>query len=254
MKLGAQLFSLRNFIKTPEDIRTTFEKIKAMGFENVQFSGGGPIDALELKAISEETGLPIVCTHSSFDRILGDTDALIEEHKIFGCPVIGLGSMPKEYRNGEKDMMSFFEDLKAPVQKILDSGLHFAYHNHAFEFELKTPDGEMLYDYMLRTLPHWQFIMDTYWVEFAGHSAIEYIEKIGAARLPNIHYKDMAKSEEREICACGIGVLDFAAITEACIKNGGVVNVLIEQDNAVKFDDPFGQMEIGFKSLRPLIK
>ena len=110
MKLGAQLFSLRNFIKTPEDIRTTFEKIKAMGFENVQFSGGGPIDALELKAISEETGLPIVCTHSSFDRILGDTDALIEEHKIFGCPVIGLGSMPKEYRNGEKDMMSFFED------------------------------------------------------------------------------------------------------------------------------------------------
>ena len=38
MKLGAQLFSLRDFIKTPEDIRTTFQKIKAMGFENVQFS------------------------------------------------------------------------------------------------------------------------------------------------------------------------------------------------------------------------
>ena len=122
MKLGAQLFSLRDFIKTPEDIRTTFQRVKAMGFENVQFSGGGPIDAHELKAISEETGLDIVCTHSSFDRILNDTEALIEEHKIFGCPVIGLGSMPKEYRKGEKDLMSFFEDLKEPVQKILDSG------------------------------------------------------------------------------------------------------------------------------------
>lgn len=254
MKLGAQLFSLRDFIKTPEDIRETFHKVKAMGYENVQFSGGGPIEARELKAISDETGLAIVCTHSAPDRILNDTEALIEEHKIFGCPVIGYGCMPKEFRKGERDVMEFFEELKAPVQKILDSGLRFAYHNHAFEFEMKTAEGELIYDYMLRTLPHWQFIMDTYWVEYAGHSAIDYIEKIGADRLTNIHYKDMAKSEEREICACGTGVLDFAAITEACLKNGGVKNVLIEQDNAVKFEDPFGQMEIGFKNLRPIIK
>ena len=254
MKLGAQLFSLRDFIKTPEDIRTTFQKIKAMGFENVQFSGGGPIDAQELRAISEETELPIVCTHSAPDRILNDTENLIREHKIFGCPVIGLGSMPKEYRKGEKNLMDFFEDFKAPVQKILDSGLHFAYHNHAFEFELTTPEGEMLYDYMLRTLPDWQFIMDTYWVEYAGHSAIDYIAKIGASRLPNIHYKDMASDEERSICACGTGTLNFEEITKACLANGGVQNVLIEQDNAVKFEDPFGQMEISFRSLRPIIK
>ena len=254
MKLGAQLFSLRKFIKTPEDIRTTFQKIKEIGFENVQFSGGGPIDAHELKAISDETGLPIVCTHSAYDRILNDTEALIEEHKIFGCPVIGLGSMPKEFRNNERTPNDFFNELKTPVEKILDSGLRFAYHNHAFEFDIKTPEGEMIYDYMLRTLPNWQFIMDTYWVEYAGHSAVDYIAKIGADRLTNIHYKDMANTEKREICACGMGTLDFATITEACLKNGGVENVLIEQDNAVDFDDPFGQMEIGFKSLRPLIK
>ena len=254
MKLGAQLFSLRKFIKTPEDIRTTFQKIKAIGFENVQFSGGGPIDAHELRAISDETGLPIVCTHSAYDRILNDTDKLIEEHKIFGCPVIGLGSMPKEFRTDEQSLAAFIEETKIPVQKILDSGLRFAYHNHDFEFKKKTSEGETFYDYMLRTCPDWQFIMDTYWVEYAGYSAIDYIAKIGADRLTNIHYKDMAATEARSICACGTGTLDFAAITEACLKNGGVQNVLIEQDNAVEFDDPFGQMEIGFNSLRPLIK
>ncbi|MBQ8440304.1 MAG: sugar phosphate isomerase/epimerase [Clostridia bacterium] len=254
MKLGAQLFSLRKFIKTPEDIRTTFEKVKAMGFDNVQFSGGGPIEAHELKAISEDTGLPIVCTHSAPDRILNDTEALIEEHKIFGCPVIGIGSMPKEFRENGDGVVRFIEEMKAPVEKILNSGLRFAYHNHDFEFKIKTAEGEMIYDYMLRACPDWQFIMDTYWVEFAGHSAIDYIAKIGADRLTNIHYKDMANTEAREICACGTGTLDFAAITEACLKNGGVENVLIEQDNAVSFDDPFGQMEIGYKNLRPLIK
>lgn len=253
MKLGAQLFSLRKFIKTPEDIRSTFEQVKAIGFENVQFSGGGPIDAHELRSISQETGLPIVCTHSAPDRILNDTEALIKEHKIFGCPVIGYGCMPKPFRTGERDVMEFFEELKAPVAKILDSGLRFAYHNHAFEFEMKTAEGEMIYDYMLRTCPDWQFIMDTYWVEYAGQSAVDYIAKIGADRLTNIHFKDMAKTEERGICACGTGVLDFNAIYEACVKNGGVENILIEQDNAVDFDDPFGQMEIGFRSLRPII-
>ena len=64
----------------------------------------------------------------------------------------------------------------------------------------------------------------------------------------------MANTEERGICACGTGTLDFHAIYEACRKNGGVENVLIEQDNAVDFDDPFGQMEIGFRNLRPIIK
>ncbi len=254
MKLGAQLFSVRKAIKTPEDTRITFQKIKEIGFENVQFSGGGPIDAHELKAISDETGLPIVCTHANYDRLLHDTEALIEEHKIFGCPVIGCGCMPKDFRKEGSSVMEFFEELKAPVQKILDSGLRFAYHNHAFEFTMQTPEGEMLYDYMLRTLPDWQFIMDTYWVEFAGHSAIDYIAKIGADRLTNIHYKDMAKNEERSICACGTGTLDFASITEACLKNGGVKNVLIEQDNAVDFDDPFEQLAIGYRSLRPIIK
>lgn len=254
MKLGAQLFSLRKFIKTPEDIRTTFERVKAIGYENVQFSGGGPIDARELKAISEETGLPIVCTHSAYDRILNDTEALIEEHKIFNCPVIGLGSMPKEFREDGTGVVRFMEEMKAPVEKILNSGLRFAYHNHNFEFKIKTIEGEMIYDYMLRTCPDWQFIMDTYWVEFAGQSAIDYIAKIGADRLTNIHYKDMANTEERGICACGTGTLNFQAIFEACQKNGGVENVLVEQDNAVDFDDPFGQMEISFRHLRPIIK
>ena len=129
--------------------------------------------------------------------------------------------------------------------------LHFAYHNHSFEFEKY--NGTILFDEMLERCSDWQFIMDTYWVEFAGYSAVEYIGKIGGDRLPNIHFKDMAKDEKRSICSCGSGILDFQAIYEKC-REVGVKNVFVEQDNAVEAEDPFGEMEKSFRHLRAIVK
>ena len=251
MKLGAQLYSVRTHLKTEEDLRKAFEKIKAIGYENVQLSGAAPMPAEYLREVSEKSGLSIVCTHSPYERIIGDTDALIAEHKVFGCPVIGLGSMPKEYRGSREGFETFLSELKTPVKKILDAGLHFAYHNHSFEFEKY--NGTILFDEMLERCSDWQFIMDTYWVEFAGYSAVEYIGKIGGDRLPNIHFKDMAKDEKRSICSCGSGILDFQAIYEKC-REVGVKNVLVEQDNAVEAEDPFGEMEKSFRHLRAIVK
>ena len=253
MKLGAQLFSVRNLTKTPADIRTTFEKIAAIGYENVQLSGAGPIDPYELKDIVDGTGLPIVCTHVAYKALIEDTERLIREHRIFDCSVIGLGSMPGAFRGSREGLENFFEEISPAVKTIQDAGLTFAYHNHAFEFE-KIPDSERtVYDIMLDRCPDWNFILDTYWVEFAGYSAIEYIEKVGGARLQNIHFKDMANDEKRSICPCGSGTLDFQTIYQAC-KSIGVKNVLVEQDNAANTPDPLAEMQKSFTHLHPIIK
>ena len=253
MKLGAQLYSVRSYMQNPEDLRRTFHRIREIGYENVQLSGAAPTPAEILRDVSEETGLEIVCTHSPLDRILNDTDALIREHKTFGCSVIGLGAMPKELRGSLEGMEEFLRQLDEPVRKIREAGLAFAYHNHAFEFAKPDPDASVtLYDLMLERLPDWNFIMDTYWVEFAGYSATDYISKIGSKRLPNIHFKDLAKNEERSICACGDGVLDFGRIYEVCRANG-IQNVLVEQDNADRDGKAFDEMERSFRHLRPII-
>lgn len=252
MKLGAQLYSLRTFLQTPEDIRETFKKIKAIGYENVQLSGAAPTDANVLRAISEETALPIVVTHSPIDRIINDTDALIAEHKIFGCPTIGLGVMPDAYRGSLAGLDEFLKVMQEPVKKIHDAGLGFAYHNHAFELTPTEGDDRLVLDVMLEKCPNWGFIMDTYWVEFAGFSAVDYIAKIGKDRLTNIHFKDLANNEQRSICSCGSGTLDFKSFYEACVKMD-VQNVLVEQDNAVEAADPFGEMAKSFAHLRPIV-
>ena len=58
MKFGAQLYSLRNFIKTESDIDDTFAKVKAMGYDNVQFSGAD-FNAESLKKIIDKYDLPV---------------------------------------------------------------------------------------------------------------------------------------------------------------------------------------------------
>ena len=264
MKLGAQLYSVRNNVQNAQDFRTTLQTLKKMGYENVQASGIGPIAAEDLRDISLETEMPIVCTHISLDRILNDTDAVIREHKIFGCPVIGLGSMPKENRSTQEGLDAFLAQMEEPVKKIMDAGLLFSYHNHQFEFVVPEGGNKKIFDTMLERCPDWQFLLDTCWVEYAGESAVEYIEKIGGKRLINVHFKDVAPIDpadpqeilgnkvSRFIRTPGQGRLDFKKIYDACAKVG-VQNVLVEQDNAPKCPDPFAEMEFAFNHLRPII-
>ena len=248
MKLGAQFYSIRDNTTTPEDLYKAFKAIKEIGYEVVQMSAICKIDPELLRFYSEEFSLPITCTHSPFDRIINDTDALIAEHKIYGCPTIGLGAMPEEYRSGNR-VYDFIEDLREPLHKIKEAGLSFAYHNHAFEFE--SVDGMLIYDMLIDALPELDFIIDTYWIKYAGHDYLEYIQRIGADRIKNVHFKDMASLPQGEICPCGNGVIDFRPVIELCDKMG-IVNALVEQDNAPDSGDSIGQMRISYNNLKPI--
>ena len=130
--------------------------------------------------------------------------------------MIGLGSVPKDKREDRAALDAFLEELKVAVAKIEAAGMCFAYHNHDFEFKSTADGSPCMFDRMLEEFPNWNFILDTYWVEFAGKSAVEYLYKVGSSRLSNVHFKDMANDEARSICACGNGTLDFEAIYRAC--------------------------------------
>lgn len=248
MKLGAQFYSIRDNTTTPEDLKKAFAAIKEIGYEVVQMSAICQIEPELLRSYSEEYGLPITCTHSPYDRIINDTDRLIEEHKIYGCPTIGIGSMPNEMREGGK-VYEFVDSLREPIRKIRAAGLDFAYHNHAFEFE--TVDGKLIYDILIDELPELNFIIDTYWFKYAGYDYLEYIRRLGAERVKNVHFKDMACEPQGEICPCGEGVIDFTPVIKLCDELG-IVNALVEQDNAPENGDSLGQMKISYTNMKPL--
>ena len=245
MKLGAQFYSVRDNTTTPEDLRSTFKKIHDLGYEIAQMSAICEIDPALLKKYSEEFSLPITCTHSPYVRIVEDTEKLIEEHKIYGCPTIGLGYMPTEFHGD--GVYDFIESIREPLRKIKAAGLNFAYHNHAFEFE-KT-NGKIIFDILIDELPELDFIIDTYWVKYAGYDVMDYIKRIGAGRIKNVHLKDMKTEPQGDICPCGSGITDFSPIIRLCDEMG-IENALVEQDNAPDEGDSIGQMKISYENLK----
>lgn len=249
MKLGAQFFTLREKNKTPEGLYNSFKKVKEIGYQVVQMSAICQIEAERLRSFSDEFELPITVTHSPLDRILNDTDALINEHKIYGCPVIGLGMMPKEYHGTLEGARAFIDLIREPIKRIEDAGLKFAYHNHDFEFV--DLGGVCSYDLLMEELPTMNFILDTYWFKYSNRSYLDYIKLMGNERLTNVHFKDMKTEPKGPICPCGEGTIDFAPVVKLC-DDLKIPYALVEQDNAPDLGDEFEQLTTSYNNLKHL--
>lgn len=259
MKLGAQFYSIRTETQTVEGLEKSFAKIKDIGYENVQLSAIGPISAEDILRIKDKYELPIVCTHSPYDRIVNDTDALIREHKLYGADTIGLGSLPWNLKDDFGAMCDSARALVEPAKRIRDAGLRFAYHNHSYEFE-KHGDTD-IWSVLREELPEMDYILDVFWVKFAGLDPVEMIRELGRERLVNIHFKDMKEAPlqwggdmavgAKLICPCGEGIIDFRSIIKVCDELS-IPNALVEQDNAPELGDVFEQMRTSYNNLKPL--
>lgn len=252
MKLGAQLYSLRDECNTPERLYNCFKRVKEIGYDNVQASGICAIEGERLLSYVEEFDLPIGCTHRPFKEIVENTDECIKFHKTIRCPVIGLGCMLEEHKTSYEGLLEFHRLIKEPLKKIKDAGLSFAYHNHAFEFE--SHDGVMIYDYLINEIPDLDFIHDIYWSTYADASPEKYVKLFGeTGRMNHIHFKDMKTAPKGPICPCGDGVIDFSALAALCEKYG-IEHVYVEQDNAPETGDSFGEMAKSYAHLAPIIR
>ena len=259
MKLGAQFYSIRTETQTVEGLDNSFAKIKEIGYDNVQLSAIGPIAAEDIRRIVDKYELPVVCTHSPYDRIVSDTDALIREHKLYGAETIGLGSLPWNLRDDFAAMCASARALCDPMKKIRDAGLRFAYHNHSFEF-IKYGETD-IWSMLNEELPEMDYILDVFWLKFAGLDPIEVIRSLGRERLVNVHFKDMRELPAafggdmaigaQLICPCGEGIMDFKSIIRVCDELS-IPNALVEQDNAPELGDVFEQMRTSYNNLKPL--
>ena len=84
MRLGAQMFTVREQCKTPEEIEAALERIAQIGYQAVQVSGLGPIEPKRLKDCCDRLGLTIAVTHIH-DCLLYTSEALRESI----CPRMG---------------------------------------------------------------------------------------------------------------------------------------------------------------------
>ncbi|WP_442048090.1 sugar phosphate isomerase/epimerase family protein [Paenibacillus sp. 2TAB19] len=248
MILGAQLYTVRSFIQTEEDIRRSLKKIADMGYKSIQVSAMGKIEPQTLRAICDELSLKIALTHTGFDRIVNETDKVIEEHDILGCDYIGIGGMPDKYRT--MDWYDYFaKDVRKAAGTIAQAGKLFMYHNHNFEFE--KIDGRRMIERLIEDLSPEEMgiTLDTYWVQAAGADVCEWIERL-QDRLHCVHLKDMAvRGMEQLMAPVMEGNMNFPAIMKALEKTNAKY-LLVEQDTCQ--GSPFECLQTSYNNLAAL--
>lgn len=247
MKIAAQLYTLREFLKTAEDIEKTLKKVKEIGYEAIQVSGMGPIDPQDLKTIVDREDLTICATHIGFDRLQNDLEAVINEHKLWDCKYVGLGAMPEKYRKDKEGFINFVKETAVIADKLQENGLQFIYHNHNFEF-IKFGKKTGLDILLENSDPQsFGFEIDTYWVQAGGADPAQWITKV-AGRMDVVHFKDMAVNGREAIMAeVGEGNLNWDRIIQAC-QDIGVEWVCVEQDICQR--DPFDSLSISLNNLK----
>src|SRR5215203_5140664 len=105
-QVALQMYTLREFTKTPADIAKTLSRVKQLGYDAVQLSALGPIDPKELATILSNEGLVCCATHISLERMMNATSAVIDDHKLWNCAYTAIGGFfPKDPT--EQDWLNF---------------------------------------------------------------------------------------------------------------------------------------------------
>ena len=246
--VAAQLYTLRDFTKTEADIRTTFERVRDIGYKAVQISALGKIETGDLREIADKNELEIIASHIPYDLIVNEVQKVIDDHKILGCRHVAIGGLPTEYRNRDGFLRFACESSEA-VKPIVEAGLTFSYHNHSFELE-KFGDRTGLDILVEESDPNYfSFEIDTYWIQHGGANPVSCLKRL-KDRMHIVHLKDMAMEATQQLFAeVGEGNLEWEPILSAC-RNANIEWYIVEQDVCQR--DPFESLRISLDNLKKM--
>ena len=243
MKIGAQLYTVREFCKTKEDLGETLKKIADIGYQTVQVSGTCEYDPMWLAQELKKNGLTCVLTHIPKDKLLENAKQVAMDHQIFDCNYVGLGFFP--FKEPEQNLEEFLSLFIPVADAIKQQEKYFMYHNHDKEFQ--KIGGKTVMQHLAERVPAdmMGFTLDTYWVQFSGGDPADWLEKL-SGRVPCIHLKD--QTFDQKMAVIGEGNINFVRVFKAA-QQAGTQYMLVEQDNCYE-ENPFDCLKRSYEFLR----
>ena len=257
--VGLQLYTIRDAMAA--DLAGTLKKVSDLGYKNLElasysngkFYGKSPA---EFKKMANDLGMDCISSHSAVESkgITVDTAKMMADaHAALGVKYCIQPWIEPADRTIEKYKQMIGDWNK--VGKIMKSvGVQFGYHNHNFEFG-KVNGIVPYFDIFLPEMDKDLITMelDLFWAEKAGQDPVAMFNKY-PGRFQLLHFKDMLHKQppfyeviKDDICAVGVGVIDFRKILEAK-KVAGVKYTFVEDDNQ-GMGKPFEALETSINNI-----
>jgi sugar phosphate isomerase/epimerase len=242
--IGVQLYTVRTLLE--KDFEGTLAALAALGLREVEFAGYYGHSPQSVRDALARTGLTAPSAHLPLESVRDDLPRLLEGARVIGHQYLVVPWLPDTQRtlDGYRAAADLFNRVGQQVQA---SGMHFAYHNHAFEFAVR--DGHLPYDVLLeRCDPRYvAFEMDLYWITKGGQDPLSYFAR-WPGRFPLVHVKDSSGPPDHRMTDVGAGRIPWTAIF-ARRQQAGIRHAFIEHDEPA---DPLASVRRSYEYLRRL--
>jgi len=234
--VGLQLYTLRK--PFAEDPIGTLERIRAVGYDAVEFAAPLDMDFAPLATRMQEIGLDCPSVHVGLADLTGQPGRVLEIARTLGCRFIVLPYVDPN----DADWPAVVSQAQTFARQARDEGFRFAYHHHHFEFD--TTRGFRPFDVLVgESDPSLLFFeLDVFWLKTAGEDPQAMIETL-AGRVKLLHLKDFAA--DGKMTDVGSGTLDFPALIAAG-RAAGVEHMFVEHDFPPKPYWPSVEASVGY--------
>ncbi len=244
--LGLQLYTIRDYLKSPEFADVAFKKMNELGYTEAQ-TAGNAFDAKLFGELAAKNGISIIGTHYSYEEIINNPEKTMEIHDMWGTKNVGIGGIFGERFKNKESTMAFIDEFNKASETYAKHGFKLTYHNHDHEFfridGTKTIMDLMAENFNPETIT---FVLDTCWVAAGGGDVTAWMEKL-AGRIDILHLKDTYLAYENGVkrhnmTEVGRGSIEWDKVIKTA-EQIGVKHYVVEQDMFFINDNAFKSIE-----------
>jgi len=256
MGISIQMYTLRDFAKTREDLVATLAKVAAIGYRTVQISIPSWLTAAELKVLLDHQGLQADSVMAPTATVPEKLSEIVRTADILGTDVVRTDGIPHAYTATAEGFREYAAVLQRAGFLLHEAGLKFMYHNHAIEYTNFAAGTGM--DILLhQTDPACvMFQPDVHHIAAAGlepsralfafQGRCLYVHMQGYGIIPG---EGLDPAVPRRTMPVGAGNLNWSGIVQTC-RDIGVQLYVVEQDDCIV--DVFDEISQSFAALRAM--
>jgi len=223
MEKGIQVSSLKPLLRTPEQVREAFSKMKDLGCTTVQLQW---IDSsVPVEAIAEtlrKNNIRSVSVQDFYDLIQENPDYYIQLNAATGGTWLCISRIPERLKS-LSGLDAYIAELRAMQENLAPLGQKLCFHPVSSDFT--AIPGMNAVEYLLEHMPELEICLDLFHLNRNCTDMPGFIRQYGN-RICMVHFKDAVGDI---LVPAGQGDTNWTGVVEACLETG-IPYAFVEQE------------------------